>query len=147
MRAVVQRVKKAKVEVEGKEVGAIGPGILVLIGVHKTDTFEQIPWLAKRVTELRMFRDAEEKMNLSVQDIGGEILVVSQFTLYGDCSKGRRPGFSEAQGGEEAKELYLAFVAEIMKLMGRVETGIFAADMAVSLVNDGPVTFVIDSKP
>lgn len=146
MRVVIQRVKKASVNVAGSTVGAINQGILVLFGVHKGDTLEDIPWLAKKITELRIFQDEDKKMNRSVQDIQGQLLIVSQFTLYGDCSKGRRPGFSDALPGAEAENLYNAFVEEMQHYLGEVQTGVFGAEMEVSLINDGPVTFIIDSK-
>jgi D-tyrosyl-tRNA(Tyr) deacylase len=145
MKAVVQRVQSASVEVDGKVVGSIGPGLLVLFGVKKGDDITKTKWMADKIANLRIFKDAEEKMNLSLKDIGGEVLVVSQFTLYGDCEKGRRPSFIDALGGEEAEAVYEDFVNEMKKEMGKVATGIFGASMQVSLVNDGPVTIIVES--
>ena len=145
MRAVVQRVSRAKVSVGGETVGEVAAGWLVLLGVAPGDSRKQADWLAEKVANLRAFTDAEGKMNLSVQDVGGSVLVVSQFTLYGDCQKGRRPSFTGAAPPAVAEPLYEAFV-EALKLLGvPVATGRFAADMQVELVNDGPVTFVIDA--
>jgi D-tyrosyl-tRNA(Tyr) deacylase len=145
MRAVVQRVTRAKVSVAGEVAGEIGRGWLVLLGVAPGDARKQVDWLAEKVANLRAFADPDGKMNLSVQDVGGAVLVVSQFTLYGDCQKGRRPGFTGAAPPAVAEPLYEAFV-NALKLLGvPVERGRFAADMRVELVNDGPVTFVIDT--
>lgn len=144
MRALVQRVKEAKVEVEGKTVGAIHTGVLVFLGIHQKDQEAEAVWLAKKVATLRMFRDEGGKMNLSLQDVKGQLLVVSQFTLYGNCSNGRRPDFIEAMNGPEAEGLYLKFVEESRRWVDRVETGQFGASMQVSLTNDGPVTFLIE---
>lgn len=144
MRLLVQRVTEAKVEVEGKTVGQIDRGLLAFFGVHKGDSAKQVPWLASKLCGLRIFRDEHDKMNLSVKDAGGQILVVSQFTLYGDCSRGRRPSFINALGGDEAEKIYDRFVDEVKNEMESVQTGIFGADMQVSLVNDGPVTFLIE---
>ena len=145
MRAVVQRVSRAKVSVGGETVGEVAAGWLVLLGVAPGDSRKQADWLAEKVANLRAFTDAEGKMNLSVQDVGGSVLVVSQFTLYGDCQKGRRPSFTGAAPPAVAEPLYEAFV-EALKLLGvPVATGRFAADMQVELVYDGPVTFVIDA--
>lgn len=145
MRAVVQRVRQADVTVGGEVVGRIGPGWLVLLGVAPADTQKEVDWLADKVANLRAFADDAGKMNLSVQDVGGAVLVVSQFTLYGDCQKGRRPSFTGAAHPSVAEPLYEAFVGALRALGVRTETGRFAADMQVSLVNDGPVTFVIDA--
>lgn len=145
MRAVIQRVSRAKVTVEGEIVGEIASGWLVLLGVAPDDSQKQVDWLAEKIANLRAFNDADGKMNLSVQDVGGSILVVSQFTLYGDCQKGRRPSFIGAAPPAIAEPLYEAFV-NALKLLGvPVATGRFAADMQVELVNDGPVTFVLDA--
>lgn len=146
MRAVVQRVSRASVAVGGQIVGQIGTGLLVLLGVAPDDTASDVSWLADKVAGLRVFRDAEGKMNRSVTDVGGAILVVSQFTLYADCSKGRRPSFVGAARPETAIPLYEAFVHELRALGIPVQTGAFGADMDVELVNQGPVTLIIDSK-
>jgi D-tyrosyl-tRNA(Tyr) deacylase len=145
MRAVVQRVTRARVEVDGRIAGEIGAGLLVLLGVSKTDDEAGSRFLAEKIVHLRIFQDANGKMNRSLLDTGGALLVVSQFTLYGDCRKGRRPGFDLAAPAELARALYEHFVAEARKTGVHVETGVFQADMAVSLTNDGPVTLIIDS--
>ncbi|NGX57785.1 MAG: D-aminoacyl-tRNA deacylase [Chlamydiae bacterium] len=144
MRLLVQRVKEASVEVDGEIVGAIGSGLLAFLGLHQSDNVNQIPWMVKKLCGLRIFRDENDKMNLSVQDVEGEILVVSQFTLYGDCSSGRRPSFVNALSGSEAEKLYDQFIKEVQETMGKVQTGKFGASMQVSLVNDGPVTLLVD---
>lgn len=146
MRAVVQRVKRAEVRVGAETVGRIGRGSLVLLGIAGNDSREDADYLAKKIIELRIFEDAQGKMNLSLADIGGELLVVSQFTLYGDCRKGRRPSYSEAAPQEMALELYQYFLAQARRLCPRVEAGVFQAMMEVELVNDGPVTLLLDSK-
>ncbi|HSC34152.1 MAG TPA: D-aminoacyl-tRNA deacylase [Thermodesulfobacteriota bacterium] len=146
MRAIIQRVKEARVEVGGEVVGRIGEGVLVLLGAGKDDTEVDAEYLAEKITGLRIFEDAEGKMNLSVTDTGGEVLVVSQFTLYGDCRKGRRPSFDKAAPPELAEELYELFVREIRERGVNVETGRFRAMMDVHLVNWGPVTLMLDSK-
>ena len=146
MRAIIQRVKEARVEVEGEVVGRIGEGVLVLLGAGKDDTEMDAEYLAEKITGLRIFEDAEGKMNLSVTDTGGGVLVVSQFTLYGDCRKGRRPSFDKAAPSELAEELYELFVREIRERGVNVETGKFRAMMDVHLVNWGPVTLMLDSK-
>jgi D-aminoacyl-tRNA deacylase len=145
MRAVVQRVTYAKVEVEGTVRGEIGPGVLVLLGVSHTDTEENADFLAGKVVHLRIFNDDAGKMNRSLLETGGAMLAVSQFTLYGDCRKGRRPSFDDAAPADEAKHLYEHFVEASRRLGVRVETGIFQADMAVTLLNDGPVTLIVES--
>lgn len=145
MKAVLQRVTRAVVEVEGKTVGAIDRGILVLLGVEKGDAEKDAEWLTDKIVNLRMFEDEAGKMNLSVQDVQGGILAVSQFTLAGNCSKGRRPSFDTAALPREANELYHYFVAKVRECGVPVETGIFQADMQVSLTNDGPVTFILES--
>lgn len=145
MRAVLQRVKRAKVAVGGEITGEIAAGWLVLLGVAPADTPKEVDWLAEKIANLRAFEDAAGKMNLSVQDIGGSVLVVSQFTLYGDCLKGRRPGFTGAAPPTIAEPLYESFAAALKLLGVPVATGRFGADMQVELVNDGPVTFVIDT--
>jgi len=146
MRAVVQRVSSASVTTEGIITGRIGKGLLVLLGVEEKDTQEDIKYLAEKICGLRIFEDQDGKMNLSLMDVGGELLVVSQFTLYGDCRKGKRPSFIMAARPQYAQEMYEKFIAECANYVGRVETGKFQADMKVELVNDGPVTILIDSK-
>ena len=145
MKAVIQRVGGARVEVGGETVGKIGKGILVLLGVEKGDGERDAQWLAEKIAALRIFEDQAGKMNLSVEDIRGELLVVSQFTLAGNCAKGRRPSFDSAASPEEANRLYEYFVEGLRGLGIKVETGIFQAMMKVSLTNDGPVTFTLES--
>lgn len=145
MRAVIQRVLEASVSVDGKVVGAIGPGLLVLLGVRRGDTEKDLLWLVDKISGLRIFRDEQDKMNLSVADVEGELLVVSQFTLYGDCRKGRRPGFDQAAPPDEAEALYERCIQLFRQRGFKTEGGLFGAFMQVALVNDGPVTFVIDS--
>jgi D-tyrosyl-tRNA(Tyr) deacylase len=146
MRAVVQRVKRCRVTVDGNLTGKIGPGLLVLLGVSKTDTESAADYLVEKIIGLRIFEDAEEKMNLSVQDAGGAVLVVSQFTLYGDVRRGKRPSFDAAARPEEAKRLYEYFVARVRAAGLHCETGQFQAMMEVELVNSGPVTILLDSE-
>jgi len=145
MRAVVQRVTRARVEVDGAVVGEIGPGSLVLLGVAKTDTPADSAFLADKIAGLRIFADEAGKMNRSLVETGGALLVVSQFTLYGDTRKGRRPGFDAAAPAEQARALYEHFVDAARRHAIRVETGVFQAHMAVSLTNDGPVTLILES--
>lgn len=145
MRAVVQRVQEARVEIEGETIGAIDGGLLVLLGVTHNDTENDAKYLAEKIAGLRIFEDADDKMNLSVQDTGGSILSVSQFTLFGDCRRGRRPSFTEAARPEQGQALYEAFNAALRAQGLEVATGQFQAHMAVSLVNDGPVTMLLDS--
>ncbi len=145
MRAILQRVTKASVEVDGKMVGEIGPGLLALLGVAKPDTSADADSLANKIVNLRVFADEAGKMNRSLLDSGGALLVVSQFTLYGDCRKGRRPSFDDAAPPDQARALYEHFVATARSLGVRVETGVFQAHMSVALVNDGPVTFLVES--
>ena len=147
MRAILQRVTRASVAVEGRVVGEIGAGLMVLLGVAKTDLPADADALAAKIINLRIFSDDAGKMNRSLIDSGGAMLVVSQFTLYGDCRKGRRPGFDAAAPAEQARELYELFVAAVRHSGIHVETGVFQAHMAVSLINDGPVTFVIETTP
>ena len=146
MRAVVQRVSEARVVIDKETVGQIGRGLLVLLGVAPTDTPAQARWLADKIVGLRIFADADDKMNLGVTDIGAEVLIVSQFTLYGDCSKGRRPSFIDAAPPEIAIPLYEKFIEAVKGQGVRVATGKFGAMMKVELVNDGPVTLIVDSK-
>ena len=146
MRAVIQRVRRAKVTVDGDTTGEIGTGWLVLLGIAPDDTQKQIDWLAEKIANLRAFVDDDGKMNRSVQDANGSVLVVSQFTLYGDCRKGRRPSFIGAAPPAIAEPLYESFVVALKMLGIPVATGRFGADMQVELVNDGPVTFVLDTK-
>lgn len=147
MRAVVQRVLESHVDVEGKTLGKIGKGILVLLGVGQNDTEKDIEWLADKIMNLRIFEDSEDKMNLSLLDIKGEILVISQFTLYGDCRKGRRPSYSTAANPEKGNEYYEKFIDYIERKYNiKVEKGVFQADMKVHLINDGPVTLLLDSE-
>lgn len=141
MIGLIQRVKHASVDVDDQRIGEIGKGILLLLGVEKTDTLDAVKKLAKRVAHYRIFSDADGKMNLNVQQIEGEVLVVSQFTLVADTAKGNRPGFSRGAPPELGKSLYLAFVDELRALGIPVSTGQFGADMQVNLLNDGPVTF------
>ena len=145
MRAVVQRVSSASVDSEGVRTGTIGRGFLVLLGVTHSDTEEDAGWLAEKIAGLRVFEDEEGKLNRSLLDVGGEMLVVSQFTLYGDCRRGRRPSFSEAARPETANALYEKFVEYARQTGVSVQTGVFQTMMAVSLVNDGPVTLIIDT--
>ena len=147
MRAVIQRVRRAKVTVESEITGEIGTGWLVLLGVSPNDSKKDVDWLAEKIANLRAFQDAEGKMNLSVQDVNGSVLVVSQFTLYGDCSKGRRPSFIGAAPPALAEPLYESFAIALKALGVPVATGRFAADMQVELVNDGPVTFALEELP
>jgi D-tyrosyl-tRNA(Tyr) deacylase len=144
MRVLLQRVSRASVQVDGKTIGEISRGILLFVGVHQNDTEECAETLAMKCAELRIFPDSEGKMNLSCQEIGGSALVISQFTLYGDCHKGRRPNFMEAARPEKGRELYEIFVERLRVHLGKVETGEFGAMMKVDLVNDGPVTLILE---
>ena len=146
MRAVIQRVKSASVTVEGEAVSEIRVGLLVFLGVAQEDTAADVEYMASKIANLRIFEDDEGRMNLSILDIGGEALVVSQFTLYGDCRKGRRPSFIHAARPEKADPLYQAFMDEISRLGVPVKAGIFQAMMDVELINDGPVTMMLDSN-
>ena len=146
MRVVVQRSKQANVQVNGEIVGKIEKGLVLLVGITHTDTIDDVNYIADKVVNLRIFEDDDDKMNLSLLDVGGAILSISQFTLYGDCRKGRRPNFMEAAKPQYANELYEKF-NECLKLKGvEVETGIFGAMMDVSLINDGPVTIILENK-
>ena len=146
MRAVVQRVTSSTVTVDGDIVGSINRGFNVLLGISKEDTIEDLQYIKDKIVNLRVFEESNDKMNKSLMDIKGEILLISQFTLYGDCRKGRRPNFMNAMSGEAAIDLYNRFI-ELVKETGlKVETGIFGADMKVNIQNDGPVTILLDSK-
>ena len=144
MKAVIQRVTSASVVVENQTVGSIDQGILVFIGVEKDDNEAKADWLAEKICGLRIFYDENGKMNRSLQEVNGSLLVVSQFTLAGNCAKGKRPSFDTAAPADEGKLLYEYFVETVKKLDIPVQTGIFQADMQVSLVNDGPVTFILE---
>ena len=146
MRVVVQRVKHASVTINGTVNGKINNGFLVLLGVQSTDSEQDVDYLVKKVTNLRIFSDENDKMNLSLKDVNGELLIVSQFTLYSYCKEGNRPSFVEAAKPDIAIPLYEYFVSECKKIIPVVETGIFGADMKVDLLNDGPVTIIMDSK-
>lgn len=146
MRAVVQRVNSGSVTVDEKVVGSIGKGFVVLLGVSEKDSRDDVAYMADKIVNLRIFEDEEEKMNLSLQDIKGELLVVSQFTLYGDCRKGRRPNFMSAARPEKAEELYEELVNRCREMGIKTETGTFQASMKVNIENDGPVTVIVDSE-
>lgn len=145
MRGILQRVGWAKVETDGEIIGSIGRGILLLLGVSDDDTESDLKYIADKMINLRIFEDDNSKMNLSVKDIGGELLVVSQFTLYGDCRKGRRPSFDKAGNPEFANEMYEKFIDYCRQSGLKTQCGKFGADMKVSLLNDGPVTIMLDS--
>ena len=146
MRAVVQRVTNADVKIDGRVNGKIDNGLLVLLGVGNGDTEEDMKYIADKIIKLRIFSDENDKMNLSLEDVGGSMLVISQFTLYGDCSHGRRPYFGNAMERVSENEMYEKFVAYIREQGIHTETGEFGADMKVSLTNDGPVTIILESK-
>lgn len=146
MRVVVQRVKHASVTINGTVNGKINNGFLVLLGVQSTDSEQDVDYLVKKVTNLRIFSDENDKMNLSLKDVNGELLIVSQFTLYANCKEGNRPSFVEAAKPDIAIPLYEYFVSECKKIIPVVETGLFGADMKVDLLNDGPVAIIMDSK-
>lgn len=148
MRALIQRVKRSSVTINGKLHSSIGPGLLILVGVKQTDVDQDADYLADRCAALRIFEDSEGKMNLSVNETGGSIMVVSQFTLYADTRKGNRPSYSDAAGPELAETLYNRFVSRLSATLGqeRIATGVFRAMMEVELVNDGPVTVTVESK-
>lgn len=146
MRAIIQRVSHANVVVEGRTIGQIGPGILILLGITHEDTDQDIDWLVKKIPNLRIFNDSEGKMNLSLSDAGGDILVISQFTLYADAKKGNRPSYIRSAPPSFSIPMYEKFIASLRAAFsGKVETGEFGADMKVSLLNDGPVTILLDS--
>jgi len=146
MRVVVQRVKHASVTINGTVNGKINNGFLVLLGIQSTDSEQDVDYLVKKVTNLRIFSDENDKMNLSLKDVNGELLIVSQFTLYANCKEGNRPSFVEAAKPDVAIPLYEYFVSECKKIIPVVETGIFGTDMKIDLLNDGPVTIIMDSK-
>lgn len=146
MKIVLQRVKRASVKVDGQVVGMIQHGILVLAGFHQSDTGEILCYMADKCVDLRIFEDAEGKMNLSLKDVAGEVLVVSQFTLYGDCRKGKRPSFSDAAPPARAMEHYQQFLQILRARIPQIQSGIFGARMEVELVNDGPVTLILEKE-
>ena len=146
MRVVIQRVKEAHVDVAGTTVGSIGAGLLVLLGISSADSSQDAEYLADKITHLRIFPDDAHRMNRSIVEAGGALLAISQFTLYGDCRKGRRPSFDEAAPPQQARKLYEYFVERLRSSNTIVETGVFQAEMEVHLINDGPVTFVLDSN-
>jgi D-tyrosyl-tRNA(Tyr) deacylase len=146
MRAVVQRVLQAEVIVEGAPVARIGNGLLALVAISRQDVEQDLQWMSKKIIDLRIFEDSQGKMNLSLQDVNGQLLLVSQFTLYGDCKKGRRPSYIEAAVPAEAEKLYNDFVALVRQSMPDVQTGKFQAIMDVRLTNAGPVTIILDSR-
>jgi len=145
MKAVVQRVSKAEVVVGGQSVGRIGDGILALVAISRNDTEKDLLWMARKIVELRIFDDSEGKLNLSLQDVKGQLLVVSQFTLYGDCRKGRRPSYIEAAPPAEAEKLYQQFVSIMRQFVPDAQTGQFQAMMEVTLTNSGPVTLILEN--
>jgi D-tyrosyl-tRNA(Tyr) deacylase len=147
MRIVLQRAKSARVDIAGETVGSIGVGLVILLGVTQTDLEQDARYLADKVIQLRIFPDEAGRMNRSLLEAGGALLVVSQFTLYGDCRKGRRPSFDHAAPPEQARTLYECFIQHLKSSNIAVETGVFQADMEIHLINDGPVTFILDSKP
>jgi len=146
MRVVVQRVSRAEVVIGGVSVADIGKGILALAAISRQDTEKDLIWMAKKIAGLRIFNDSQGKLNLSLQDIGGQLLIESQFTLYGDCAKGRRPSYSDAAPPAEAEKLYERFIEIIRQYVPDVKTGQFQAMMEVNLSNSGPVTLIIDSR-
>ena len=146
MRVVVQRVTSSKVIVNDNVIGSINKGLNLLIGFSKEDTEEDLLYLKDKIINLRIFEDENDKMNLSLLDVKGDILAISQFTLYGDCRKGRRPNFMEAEGGDKAKALYERFIELLKETNLKIETGEFGAHMKVDIQNDGPVTIILDSK-
>jgi len=145
VRAVIQRVNEASVKVGGHVAGSIGRGLLVFLGVGREDTLREIDWMVDKIVNLRVFEKEEGKLDESLLDVSGDLLVVSQFTLYGDCRKGRRPSFSDAMESQSAKSLFDTFLEKAREKVGNVQTGVFQAMMQVNLVNDGPVTLIIES--
>ena len=147
MRAIIQRVSQASCIVEGKVTGQIEAGFLILLGIEDADTLEDLHWLAKKIVAMRIFNDENDLMNKSLADVNGQILLISQFTLFAQTKKGNRPGFTRAAKPEKAISLYEQMIAELDKLTGKeTETGVFGADMKIQLVNDGPVTIIMDTK-
>lgn len=147
MRAILQRVSEAAVSIDGKVCGEIGKGLVVLWGTGPDDTMEDMDWLVKKILQLRIFKDEADKMNFDIHDAGGDILLVSQFTLYANCKKGNRPSFTRSALPQQAIPMYEAFIAKLRAAFnGKVETGEFGADMQVALVNDGPVTIALDTR-
>lgn len=146
MRAIIQKVREASVVVDNEKVSEIGPGFMVLLGVKDTDDKDDLAYIKKKISNLRIFEDDDEKMNLSLKDVGGEILMVSQFTLYGDARKGNRPSFTKSAKADKAKEYYEILIDELKEEGFNVKTGVFQTHMQVSLTNDGPVTIILDSE-
>ncbi len=147
MRCLIQRVKSAAVSVEGEMIGQIGSGALIFVGFHRQDSAHSIPWMVNKLLHLRFFADEQGKMNRNIRESGGQLLVVSQFTLYASCQKGLRPDCFEAAGGVEAEFLYNTLVNQLIQEFGPIQTGKFAAFMEVSLVNDGPITLLLEKEP
>jgi D-tyrosyl-tRNA(Tyr) deacylase len=145
MKVVVQRVRRASVSVSGAETASIGAGLLALVGIGRYDSMADLDWMAKKIVEMRIFDDSEGKLNLSLLDVGGQLLLVSQFTLYGDCRKGRRPSYSDAAPPAEAEKLYGDFVRKVREYVPGARSGVFQAMMEVELVNWGPVTLILES--
>lgn len=146
MRAVVQKVKYSSVTVDNEIIGKIDNGFMILLGVTHEDTLKEVEWLSKKIKDLRIFEDQDGKMNLSLEDVKGEVLIISQFTLYGNCIKGRRPSFTDAAKPDHAENLYNKFIEKFQSFGVKTQTGKFGADMKVELLNDGPVTMIIDTK-
>ena len=146
MKAVIQRVKNASVTVDGKVIGSINKGLLVLLGVADSDTEDDLQYMVRKITNMRIFEDENEKMNLALKDVNGELLIISQFTLYANTKKGNRPSFIEAGAPDFSKKMYFEFIRQCRELGFKTEEGEFGADMEVSLLNDGPVTIILDSS-